>query len=570
LMKSASDEDWIKMLERFPAHRRTEIVLVAITWFVKYLPNIKTLEEAEKAMSVMRHYIEDSWKMIQICSVLQLCTYTVTQTLFESYEYFFKDSTCFKQENFGVCHVCAHKCHAGHNLEFVTTSHASYCDCEEQHKDCKASKPEPYKLVNVLQQQKENLFSARLPRGLRVSSTSADSLRVESREKLAAISALPIANITSGSGESAGYFEIQCTKPGKLAAIAIGVGPTDFSNTSFPGQQKDSVGYHSDDGKCYWYDNQKNSSQTIEFGPRYHSSDIVGCGVTNKGHVFFTKNGILIGVCTKKILSGNVYGIIGVISVEASIKVNWGQEQFAFRRDILAEYFTAEKVPLCVFFDAVNALKGSTNQPITPLAAVGKLLVSSNKPNNITLWKRICAALSKDAHPNTRGVVTTTRKDISGTPPHLPGGPTLQQTLHEKLAHVSQQPAKGRPLPFTPQPTPSPPKTLAGKFGYPNIPTIDPTITVPSFNTIKLPQGMSPDMNTWTKDDVCKWMVTLNLNQDYSTIINSNGIDGEVLLNDMNSQDDFNAAGITAFGDIRKLMRARATIMSLSQSSSNG
>ena len=80
--------------------------------------------------------------------------------------------------------------------------------------------------------------------------------------------------------------------------VGIGVRPSTYVLTLLLGWGKDSVGYHSDDGKVYH--SHPYSQQRL--GPTCTVGDVMGCGVVCvfedlEGHapVWFTKNGSVIG-----------------------------------------------------------------------------------------------------------------------------------------------------------------------------------------------------------------------------------------------------------------------------------
>jgi hypothetical protein len=54
-------------------------------------------------------------------------------------------------------------------------------------------------------------------------------------------------------------------------------------------------------------------------------------------------------------------------------------------------------------------------------------------------------------------------------------------------------------------------------------------------------------------EQVCNWMQTLNLSQDYSKVIRENAIDGAALKH-MTNKKDWNDLGIVAFGDVKKIL----------------
>ena len=95
------------------------------------------------------------------------------------------------------------------------------------------------------------------------------------------------------------YFEIKIVakrSSNDCPEVGIGVGPSNYHLTSLPGWGRDSVGYHSDDGKVY---HSYPYSQRI-LGPTCAVGDVMGCGVVFEdleGHatVWFTKNGSVVG-----------------------------------------------------------------------------------------------------------------------------------------------------------------------------------------------------------------------------------------------------------------------------------
>ena len=89
------------------------------------------------------------------------------------------------------------------------------------------------------------------------------------------------------------YFELLILHQGQEASIGIGVGEKSYSMSRMPGWNRNSVGYHADDGKLY-----HESGGGSAFGPTCTRGDVMGCGVdydTDSGvgyvQVFFTKNG---------------------------------------------------------------------------------------------------------------------------------------------------------------------------------------------------------------------------------------------------------------------------------------
>lgn len=94
---------------------------------------------------------------------------------------------------------------------------------------------------------------------------------------------------------------------------------------SQPGWKLGSYAYHSDDGKKY-----ADSGQGKEFGPKFKEGDIVGCGRNFKTkEVFFTKNGIMVGVAFQNVKNSEIlHPIVGLDNSE--VILNLGTKNFAF------------------------------------------------------------------------------------------------------------------------------------------------------------------------------------------------------------------------------------------------
>ncbi len=113
------------------------------------------------------------------------------------------------------------------------------------------------------------------------------------------------------------YYEYKILARGEEAAIGIGIGERGYPLNRMPGWNRNSVGYHGDDGKLY-HENGAGS----RFGPTCTEEDRMGCGVdfdSDVGYgyceVFFTKNGEPVGhpVKMKRPVCG-LYPIIGLHS----------------------------------------------------------------------------------------------------------------------------------------------------------------------------------------------------------------------------------------------------------------
>lgn len=125
--------------------------------------------------------------------------------------------------------------------------------------------------------------------------------------------------------ETVGYFEVEILMGGYYDQIAIGV--TNISNytiNEFAGYSNDSVGYHGDDGKCYVHGCQ------YTYGTKYGSKDVIGCGVTKSGNIYFVHNSCILPLLDVR-LKGNIYPLISLRGRYASVKVIHDPLQFKFK-----------------------------------------------------------------------------------------------------------------------------------------------------------------------------------------------------------------------------------------------
>ena len=107
--------------------------------------------------------------------------------------------------------------------------------------------------------------------------------------------------------------------------IAIGLTNIEsFPINEFAGYISDSIGYHGDDGKCYAHGNG------YSYGTKFGSKDVIGCGITKSGNVYFVHNGCLLPLLDIKI-KGNIYPIISLRGKYSSVKIIHDIIQFRFK-----------------------------------------------------------------------------------------------------------------------------------------------------------------------------------------------------------------------------------------------
>ena len=87
---------------------------------------------------------------------------------------------------------------------------------------------------------------------------------------------------------------IKSTVPFPLSYIGVGLSDKSAPLSRLPGWDKCSYGYHADDGKAFC--GASNAGE--DYGPTFTTGDVIGCGLNFVDRtIFYTKNGIHLGVC---------------------------------------------------------------------------------------------------------------------------------------------------------------------------------------------------------------------------------------------------------------------------------
>lgn len=121
------------------------------------------------------------------------------------------------------------------------------------------------------------------------------------------------------------YFEIKVISKGRDGYIGIGLCAAGVNMNKLPGWEKDSYGYHADDGHSFC-----TSGAGEVYGPTFTTGDVVGCGLNLIDKTcFYTKNGVTLGIAFKDLVS-NLYPTVGLQTPGEIIDVNFGQQTFVY------------------------------------------------------------------------------------------------------------------------------------------------------------------------------------------------------------------------------------------------
>lgn len=167
------------------------------------------------------------------------------------------------------------------------------------------------------------------------------------------------------------YFEVRIFSKGRDGYMGIGLTAQNFKSNRLPGWDKQSYGYHGDDGNSF-----SSSGNGKSYGPTFTTDDIIGCGVnlvTNS--CFYTKNGHNLGVAFQDLpvsrvhldVIGNnnnnhvfiflfiypfqsqstLYPTVGLQTPGEVVDANFGQDPFAFDiEDMLKELRESTKASI--------------------------------------------------------------------------------------------------------------------------------------------------------------------------------------------------------------------------------
>ncbi|KAI9512293.1 SPRY-domain-containing protein [Russula earlei] len=126
------------------------------------------------------------------------------------------------------------------------------------------------------------------------------------------------------------YYEIEILSKTPKAHISIGFAAGDTRLNKLPGWEKNSWGYHGDDGYSFSAEKAGNT-----YGPTFGGGDTVGAGIDfSQNRAFFTKNGALIGMVFEHVACDvQVFPSVGLRHSNEHVRVNFGHTTFKYDID---------------------------------------------------------------------------------------------------------------------------------------------------------------------------------------------------------------------------------------------
>ncbi|TDL28944.1 SPRY-domain-containing protein [Rickenella mellea] len=154
------------------------------------------------------------------------------------------------------------------------------------------------------------------------------------------------------------YYEVEILNKGQKGYISIGFSIAGVRLNRLPGWEKNSWGYHGDDGHSF-VASEKDGSP---FGPRFSTGDVIGCGIDFSTYkAFYTKNGAYLGTVFDGVGEHDpIYPSIGLRSAGEAVRVNFGQEPFKYDIDYHVhqtrerEWANIQEIPVTWLIDPTN------------------------------------------------------------------------------------------------------------------------------------------------------------------------------------------------------------------------
>ncbi|KAF2895915.1 hypothetical protein ILUMI_10251 [Ignelater luminosus] len=141
------------------------------------------------------------------------------------------------------------------------------------------------------------------------------------------------------------YFEVKIVSKGRDGYMGIGLSAHGVNMNRLPGWDKQSYGYHGDDGHSFC-----SSGTGQPYGPTFTTGDVIGCGVNLIDNTcFYTKNGHNLGTAFTD-LPPNLYPTVGLQTPGEVVDANFGQEPFVFDiEDMMNELRSKTRVSIYDF-----------------------------------------------------------------------------------------------------------------------------------------------------------------------------------------------------------------------------
>ena len=313
--------------------------------FLQKATSPEGLEGLEKILSFVR-MVGQGTLPLNVCAAYRLCSAVYTSTLKT-----IQNLIQCKQCNTVICSTCAQACHQGHNMEGLRQVH-QFCHCAVQgtcnsepafydpsettfpHLDFSPLSGVQPKVPSLLVrgETSKHLIASRQSNGPAGSSFSLEGEVSESGSVILDFGFPNYRQPRQGAGgrkeNTIAYFEVNIKNLVSSSIVCVGICTGRYNDSALPGCIRNcangvrAIGYHSDDGKIYA------DGKPLSGYPCFITSDIIGCGVTSRGKVYFVLNGEYLGVVnhgTPFPVGQKIYPVVGlgVSSKKVSLSINY-------------------------------------------------------------------------------------------------------------------------------------------------------------------------------------------------------------------------------------------------------
>ena len=122
------------------------------------------------------------------------------------------------------------------------------------------------------------------------------------------------------------YFEIRIISKGRDGYMGIGLSAHNVNMQRLPGWDKQSYGYHGDDGHSFC-----SSGTGVPYGPTFTTGDVIGCGYNLvENTCFYTKNGLNLGCAFRDLPRLPLFATVGLQTPGEEVEANFGMEPFIY------------------------------------------------------------------------------------------------------------------------------------------------------------------------------------------------------------------------------------------------
>lgn len=122
------------------------------------------------------------------------------------------------------------------------------------------------------------------------------------------------------------YFEIEIISKGRDGYMGIGLAGSEVNMQRLPGWDKESYGYHGDDGNSFC-----SSGTGMPYGPTFTTGDIIGCGYNLvENTCFYTKNGLNLGRAFSDLPPKPLFPTVGLQTPGEEVEANFGMKPFCY------------------------------------------------------------------------------------------------------------------------------------------------------------------------------------------------------------------------------------------------